>query len=322
MLDSLLAFREQRMLQRLSEAMRGAYPVHAPGTSPITKLVAMVVVISELLGALFFGYPQTPRGQAINLNEWELVWSDEFDGESLDISKWKSCYGNIPRRGGFWDDDQSFVQDGNLIIRTEYKENGRMGSGWYTGAIETKGLFEQQYGYFEVSCICPGGVGLWAAFWMMSDGVFATPDGTANDGGEIDIFESFFYNQGRSHDAISSAVHFDGYGDAHQSVLVGHYKGRNIYTEYNTYGLEWNENELIFYVNGVETDRLTGKWVPHVAEYLLLSVEVAGQVKNINGAEVPVLDPNNNIEDNDMSIFPLDFKVDYVRVYQRKDAIA
>ena len=80
----------------------------------------------------------------------------------------------------------------------------------------------------------------------MSDGMSNPPDGSAADGCEIDIFESFNYNQGARHDAISHAVHYDGYGDGLTSVLVGVYKGKNIYTEYNTYGLEWNENELIF----------------------------------------------------------------------------
>jgi hypothetical protein len=72
--------------------------------------------------------PQTPRGQKINLDEWTLTWSDEFDGNSLDTTKWKSPYGNIARRGGYWDTDQIIVEDGVLKIRTEYKENGRLGS--------------------------------------------------------------------------------------------------------------------------------------------------------------------------------------------------
>ena len=97
-------------------------------------------------------------------------------------------------------------------------------------------------------------------------------------------------------------------------------RARNIYTEYNTYGLEWNENELIFYINGVETDRLSGVWVPQVAEYLLLSVEVAGTVETINGQRVPVLAKDNNIAMNPPSAFPIDFVVDYVRVYERKPA--
>jgi hypothetical protein len=50
-------------------------------------------------------------------------------------------------------------------------------------------------------------------------------------------------------------------------------------TKYNTFGLEWNENEIILYINGVETDRLSGKWVPQVKQYLLLSVEVAAKLK-------------------------------------------
>lgn len=319
MLDSLFSFREHRMIQRLLDALQSALRPTGEGLGYFKSIIASLVVVAELLGALFFGHPQTPRGQVINLDEWELVWRDEFDGDSLDLTKWRS-HGNGPRRGGYWDIDQAIVQDGNLIIRTEYKEDGKYGPGWYSAGLDTRGLFEKKYGYFEVSCKCPPGVGLWGAFWTMSDGMSNPPDGSAADGCEIDIFESFNYNQGARHDAISHAVHYDGYGDGHTSVLVGVYKGKNIYTEYNTYGLEWNENELIFYINGVETDRLSGVWVPQVAEYLLLSVEVAGTVETINGQRVPVLAKDNNITMNPPSAFPIDFVVDYVRVYERKPA--
>lgn len=318
MLDSIFSFREQRMIQRIFAAIKGLF-TSSSGGSFFTKTVSTVLVVSELIGSLFFGMPQTPRGQKINLDEWTLAWSDEFEGTSLDETKWKSPYGNVARRGGYWDSDQIIVEDGVLKIRTEYKESGRLGSGWYTGEIETKGLLDQKYGYFECRCICPGGKGLWSAFWTLSDGMFNEPDGSAADGCEIDMFESGFFSDTKKHDAVNQAAGFDGYNEGSSGVVLGHYSGNDIFNEYNTFGLEWNEDEIIFYINGVETDRLDGKWVPQVEQYLLLSVEVAGKTQEIGigGEPVPFVDENNNINDNDMSIFPLDFVVDYVRAYQR-----
>jgi hypothetical protein len=132
------------------------------------------------------------------------------------------------------------------------------------------------------------------------------------------MFESGFYNANtkRKRDGVNQATGYDGYdGIISKGVILGNYAGKNIYTEYNTFGLEWNEREIIWYINGVETDRLTGEWVPHVPQYLLLSVEVAGETKEIGvgGQPIPFLRENDNIEKNDPGIFPLDFVVDYVR---------
>lgn len=319
-LSVLFSFREIRMLQRLVEGF-GALP-RLLFTGRWKQLLAGVVAIAELFGSLLFSLPQTPRGQQIDLNDWNLVWSDEFDGDALDPEKWFISW-NYVRRGGVWHDEQVSVSDGYLRIRTEYKTTPEFGPGWYSSEIESKGLFEQKYGYFEVSCICPGGNGLWAAFWMLADGMFEEPTGSAANGCEIDVFESGFHGAKKKklRNAVNQATGFDGYTPGVASgQILGHYLGEDIYTKFNTFGLEWNEDEIIWYINGVETDRMTGKWVPQVAQYLLLSVEVAGNDGNagVGGDGVPFEDENGSIESNDPAIFPLDFIVDYVRVYERK----
>ena len=229
-LEKFLVFRELRSVQRL---------------------IAALLVIVEVLGALLFELPQTPRGQKIDLGAWQLVWSDEFNGTTLDTQKWHAS-GDGLRRGGYWDANNAIVQDGVLRLRTDYQENGRFGPGWYSGAIETSRLFEKKYGYFECRCICPGASGLWGAFWMFADGV-GHVDGSGNDGAEIDIFESPSYANPNKlmRDSVTHTIHFDGYGADHQSTFLGSYKAVKPYSEFNTYGLEWNENECIFYINGV-----------------------------------------------------------------------
>ncbi len=317
---SLFAFRELRALERLGEAFCALPQLLFHGK--LKQLGCTFMAITELLGTILFALPQTPRGQHINPDEWTLVWSDEFDGDALDPSKWAVTW-NYVRRGGIWHDDQVRVSDGALRIRTEYKDTPEFGPGWYSSEISSKNLFEKKYGYYEVRCICPGGNGLWAAFWMLSEGMFEPPTGNAANGCEIDIFESGFHGASKKklRNAVNQAAGFDGYTSGiSQGQILGHYLGENIYKQYNTYGLEWNENEIIWYINGVETDRMTGKWVPQVAQYLLLSVEVAGNDGNpgVGGDGVPFEDENGSIESNDPSIFPLDFIVDYVRVYDRK----
>lgn len=285
----------------------------------IKRIIAAFLAIVELMGALLFKLPQTPNGQKIDLSAWQLTWSDEFNGTKLDSEKWQSA-GDGPRRGGYWDVNNAIVENGNLYLRTDYQENGRFGPGWYSGSIFTQYLFEKKFGYFECRCKCPGAEGLWGAFWMLARGI-ENVDGTANDAAEMDIFESqaYAYPIALMHNSVSSTIHYDGYGVDHKSVFLGNYKVQKPYTTFNTYGLEWNEKECVFYINGVETDRVDGKYVSQVAEYLWLSVEVEGYNCVPGAKEDGTIAVGNNgiITANPTDLFPVDMVVDYVRVYDK-----
>ena len=281
---------------------------------------AGILAIFQLIGALIFDTPVTPYGNKINLDEWTLTWSDEFSGDSLDTSVW-SANSNGMRRGGYWDSEsQVSVKNDCLYITTEYLENGRYGAGWYSAEVETVNKIAPTYGYIECRCICAPGIGLWSAFWTFSHGI-NNIDGTGRDGAEIDIFESPHYNYDSIFkNSVTHSVHYDGYGDAHQRKFLGSWNVDNPYTEFNTYGIEWNENEIIFYINGVESARIDDESVPQVEEWLKLSVEVNGN----NG--VPGLTSDGTIDGGDIGLitenggndFKTDFIVDYVRIYTAK----
>lgn len=313
-----MSFREVRVFERIPEILK-ALP--AAMKTP-ARFTALLIAVAQMLCMLVFDTPIKPFGQEVKLDEWNLVWSDEFDGNTLDETKWTQHY-PMMRRGGYWDESQAWVENNNLIIRTEYLEDGRSGAGWYSQLVDTQEKYEFTYGYVECSCICPPASGIWAAFWLLGDGMFEPPTGSAANGCEIDLFESGNYGKANylKHDMVNQATGYDGYGENGKGVIIGRYKGENIYSEYNTYGLEWNEEEIIFYINGVETDRLSGKWVPQSPMYMLLSVEVAGTDGTPNtglaGEEIEFLKDSKSVWDNDPSAMPADFKVDYVRVYQK-----
>ena len=90
----------------------------------------------------------------------------------------------------------------------------------------------------------------------------------------------------------------------------------NPYEEYNTYGLEWNKDAYIFYINGVETGRLSTGGVSDNPEYLILSTEIAGEngVANADRHGVGEI----NLPKDGTAVH---FLVDYVRVYQYKDLL-
>lgn len=289
-----------------------AYPAFLrPLASVILAVVSLFLSVFDL--------PTVPYGKTVNMDRFELVWADEFNGDSLDTTVWKQS-GRVSqstlRRGGYWNTDMARVHDGDLHIVTEYYPDGYNGNGkpgWYTAGIDTQDSFTQCYGYYEVRCILPEGYGLWSAFWMMNHGVGTIGD-EGRDGTEIDIFESaYFSEKGLKKNSVSSNLHFDGYGEAHQQRNVCHtlLTANNPYKEYNTYGLEWNEDGYTFYVNGVKTGKSDFGGVSRNPEWLLLSVEVGGD------NAVPGESWAGPSIETDTSLVS-DFVVDYVRVYQYK----
>ncbi len=294
----------------------------------VRAFVAFLLIFSQNAPQVL-SLPMIPNGQEVDLDRFELVWEDEFVGTELDMTKWNHNWWEVERKGGYWHEDMVDVKDGNLIITTAYFEEPLENyyedyfasqpnahvykEGWYNACITTKSKFEQCYGYFECRAILPASTGMWSAFWMMNTHVQEV-DGSGQDGTEVDIFESMYYkdNWWGAGGAVISGIHYDGYGEGQQSASIGKWFANNPYEEYNTYGLEWNKDEYIFYINGVETGRLSKGGVSQNPEYLILSCEVAGE----NG--VAYADRHGvgkmNMKPGDTA----EFIVDYVRVYQYK----
>ena len=249
----------------------------------IRPLISVFLCIASIFLSLA-GRPTIPHGRELDMSKFELTWSDEFDGDKLDLTKWDGHYysdgDTIIRRGSYWNNSLATVSDGSLHIATKYYPDGLNGNGkpgWYTSGIDTSRSYEQQYGYFECRCILPKGTGLWSAFWMFCSGVVKL-DHDGELGAEIDIYESPYYHlEGVDGNSVASNIHINGYGEEHRTKSVCHSRvtANNPYEEFNTYGLEWNEKGYIFYINGVEAGR-TRFGVSKVPEWMILSVEVDG----------------------------------------------
>ncbi|HOU09889.1 MAG TPA: glycoside hydrolase family 16 protein [Clostridiales bacterium] len=260
-------------------------------------LLASILTIAEMLGLVLFDTAVTPRGQKLDLDGYVLVLEDNFDGASLDLSKWEYRASGA-RRAGFNSPGQVFLRDGNLVIKAEYKADGEYGAGWYAGMIRS--VQEYTRGYFEIRCVCSEGGGFWSAFWLNARGMASAELSDGGLGGaEIDIFESNNYGGNLlNRNSVTHAVHVGGYGDGLRSENEGSFKVPNPYTQFNTYGLEWNEKEYIFYINGVESVRTSWqKGVSRAPEYIIISEELPNLFTEQPG-------------------FTTEFVVDYVRVYQ------
>ena len=271
------------------------------------RFIAAALSVLAWFNSLFgFSFGRPVR---VDMDKFELVWSDEFNGDAVSADNWRGYVANgktMVRKGGYWNSEMATVADGNLTIRTEYLDAGPDGgpSGLYSYGMMTRGLYEQKYGYFECRCILPKGRQLWSAFWLSSPGMNDETDGGVN-GAEIDVFESMYYWSLKKN-RVSSNIHVDGYGDALKSMGSRRFavKG-DPYKEFNAYGFEWNEDTYTFYINGVKTFSADWCGVSAVPEYLLLSVEVRGK----DGA--PLMDSLKGVDRSE-------FVVDYVRAYQYK----
>ena len=275
----------------------------------------MIDVIHRVI--VVFRYPWEPKtDKQVDMSKFTLVFEDEFDGDTIDLGVW-SHYRQGTRKGGYWDKNQATLQDGCLVIRSEYKEDGKYGAGFYTDRIDTRREYLQQYGYFECRCILPAAEGLWSAFWLSSENI---KDGTpGTEGTEIDVFESPLYYRGRlglENNLVTSNLHYGGYELGHRYMNVTVAKADAPYKQFNTYGMEWNENGYTFYINGKETGHSTFGGVSKVPEYMILSCEIDG----VDG--VPFPGWSGRTVKPDAEDLPAEFIVDYVRAYQYSDTAA
>ena len=279
------------------------------------RIAALFVAMGQLFGASFADRPITPYKDAIDMDRFELVWSDEFD-HGFDTTMWQGHYvyganDTQLRDTAYWNRDQvSFTDDGMLKLTVEYKENGPKGPGYYSYGMETNPNknysgdhigYEQLYGYFEIRCKFPKGAGLRPAFWLLTDGMWNDDTDGGVSGAEVDVFETNFDfdKDDKFFGSVFHTIHVDSYGDAHRQHITGWYYANDPYEEFNTYGVEWNSEGYTFYINGIETSHTDFGGVCQVPLYLIISIGVNEQIKQ-------------------NEYLPASMLVDYVRCYQYK----
>lgn len=209
---------------------------------------------------------------------YAMAWQDEFDGTTLDATKWvpKTDYRKTAQNTA----DAVTVRDGVLTITT-YTEGGTH----FTGFLRTAGKFEATYGYFEARIRFHTTPGEWGAFWLTSPTLGKPVGDVAKAGAEIDIIEHravYGVGSGAGNDAtrlMAMALHWDGYGADHKSK--GHpggppRGGPSLQDEWHNYGLLWTPEHYVFYLDGKEQWD-TNEAVSHRSEFLLLTCEVNDQ---------------------------------------------
>ena len=266
-----------------------------------------VVVAANLVDGDVALYAEFSKDEG---SEWELVFSDEFNAEDytqpLD-EKWMRCqrYGSTWNR---WLSDSKeviYLQGGDLVARAIPNPDQESDPvPMITGGIKSNKRFGFTYGYVEARILSNPWTGHFPAFWMMPE------DQSAGwpDCGEIDIWEAID-TDGRSYHTIHSNWTYDlGNKNDPQSSF-----NKTIpYDRYHTYGLKWDANTLIWYIDGKEVGRYTkstdnsklnqGQWPFDKHFHLILNQSVG------NGSWAANADVSHIYET----------RFDWVRVYQTK----
>jgi beta-glucanase (GH16 family) len=237
----------------------------------------------------FEGYSQVPAN-------YELVWSDDFNGTQLDAAKWSPCPAWNRQGGSYWEaDNMSLNGSGKLTLEVSERNDSV-----FCGAIRTHKLFDQKYGYFEVRCKVPQIQGGWAAFWLMPYQNKAGSEG--NDGTEVDVFESI----NGWNNKVNHAIHWDGYAADHQKASQSATRADIYDNNFHKFAMLWTPTEYVFYIDDQESWRTSAGGVSDVAQYLKLTLEVSGDTW-----------PGDW---NNQTMKPIDWIIDYVKVYEEKAA--
>lgn len=269
--------------------------------------------------------PATPKDALPAGGGWTLVFSDEFNRPGLpDPAKWRYEEGWVRNREAQWytkaDPSNTNCQDGLLHLTGRKLDTPRpnpylnkKGAPWYydptrptidytSGSIETRGLFDFQYGRVDVRARLPQGQGVWPAIWTLGS------KGRHPACGEIDIMEYVW----SSPQSVWSTLHFPGREQIPTSQRSGAHTGPDVQDgRFHLYTMEWDAEKMVFSFDNVpyytypldranQPDGSNPFRQPH---YLKLNLAL-GTEHNWGGR----LDP---------AILPQTFAVDYVRIYQK-----
>ena len=252
---------------------------------------------------------------------YELVWSDEFDEDSL-TTKWNPMTwnaGNVnnelqtyrPGNQSNRDIDGKIrhtaeVKDGKLVITAFKGSDGKIYSARMDSHQKGSGLEDYaawKYGYIEARLKLPKGKGTWPAFWMMPAGVNWTDEQWPRCG-EIDIMEEV----GADPNTCVCSLHAEGHYHANNTQVSSSKHIDNMEGGWITYAMLWDNDNISMYADGQRILSYNNdhngyvNWPYDRPYYITLNLAWGGDWGGYKGVDETAL--------------PAEFEVDYVRVYQ------
>lgn len=235
---------------------------------------------------------------------WQLVWSDEFDYEGApDPKKWDYEVGFIRNNElQYYTKDRlenARVENGTLII--ESRKETYKNANYTSASLHTYNSCQILYGRIEVCAKLPTGKGMWPAIWTLGTNIRQVGWPCC---GEIDIMENVGFDPHRIH----VNIHTEAYNHVKQTNKGASIVVNKPYENFHLYAIEWFEDRIDFYVDtrkiftfkndnaGLDT------WPYEDYQYLIINAAIGGSWGGSQGI--------------DNSIFPQKYYIDYVRIYQ------
>ena len=233
------------------------------------------------------------------------TWADEFDYEGLpDTEKWSYDIGG----SGWGNNELQYYTEGRpenvqvadgLLTITARKE-AHEGSEYTSARLVSKGKGDFLYGRFEVRAKAAQGRGTWPAAWMLPTD-WAYGDWPAS--GEIDILEHVGYDP----DVVHISVHTQDYNHSIGTQKTAFRKIQNAMTEFHTYRVDWTPQYIRGFVDDVQLFNFPNEgkgfavWPFDKKFHWLINLAVGGDWGGQQGI--------------DEEVFPAQYQVDYIRVY-------
>jgi len=235
----------------------------------------------------------------------KLIWSDEFDGSSVNTDNWTfetgaTGWGNNELQN-YTNGDNAEILDGKLIITARKVNENKELSSYTSSRMISRGKKEFTYGRMEIRAKLPTGTGIWPAIWMLGSNI-STIGWPAC--GEIDIMEYVGYKPNTIYATVHTTSGYAGEGDGSSKIV------ESCEEEFHVYGLIWTEEELIFYTDTPDNithiyapgSKTADNWPFDQTQFFILNIAVGGNWGGLEGI--------------DNTIFPQNLEIDYIRVYQ------
>lgn len=238
---------------------------------------------------------------------WDVIWSDEFNGTSIDTSKWYVEDVHIIKNNElqYYAPDDVFLDNGNLVLRSQPREYWGFDTAgnwrrfdFTSGLVSTAGRFAMVNGRVEIRAKLPGTQGMWPAHWMLSKNGGWPP--------EIDIMEMI----GSLPNRVTMSLHWGPLGPNGEppweiGQTANHdYWGPDFTQGFHTYTLEWWPGLLMYYVDDVLRFATTRPEIPTDPMYLILNTAIGGDWPG---------PPDGS------TVWPQYHDIDYVRAYVPAD---
>lgn len=250
-----------------------------------------------------------------------LGFGDEFNALNLDARHggWRTEYGNgnpgsvashtLPGEAEVYTDpgwtgtgsqplgvNPFAIHDGVLSITAAPASDAIKplidGHTYTSGLLTSKFSYSQQYGYFEIRAALPAGDGLWPAFWLLPTDNSWPP--------ELDVFEML----GKDPDVVYMTTH----GKKEGANTMVQDRAVIDTTQFHTYGVDWNADRIVFYIDGMEVARQETPAVMKKEMYMLVDLAVGGDRSWAGPASA--------------STGSGEMKIDYVHAYRTADTVS